>query len=169
MPFIVGIQQSALLDTLDEAEQLKSEMCIIDFAAKGAIKFPQLPNLAQASEIKAKLKPLHASFRRSITGNAPCFKCPDELLPLMNEIKSTIKNALDSMFENFYQYCITNTTEEAVTVFNPESFLMNSTKHDRPFFTLFLETQMFSDFKDRKVRELDDIKNAQRKAESNEN
>jgi len=77
---------------------------------------------------------------------------------LSKRISALFEKYFDSMFADFKSYCIRDMSDRVnpISVFLKQNFLDSIPSIDRPWFSMFLETQMFSQYCDKRLRKIDE-------------
>mmetsp|Transcript_28428 Transcript_28428/g.71405 ORF Transcript_28428/g.71405 Transcript_28428/m.71405 type:complete len:585 (+) Transcript_28428:128-1882(+) len=119
---------------------------------------PALPRLPYLDELERKLEPLLRSLRKIV--KAADGVDPAAALGCVQSISTVFEDYLSCTFENFHEHCITDLTvpNTPITVFLKESFLAESDETETDFFKAFMETQMFFQFQDNRLRAKDSSK-----------
>jgi len=75
----------------------------------------------------------------------------------VKRISALFEKYLSSLFQEFPKHCIRDLTQKdtPITIFMKDSFLEGVPQKDRPWFKKFLETQIFSQYCDQRLRSAD--------------
>lgn len=157
VPFLVGV------DSLPPKSEIPNDVVIVDverdrvlnLGPGGALQIPRF------KELEIKIKPLYKELLRElpIDPRMPSYGfASDVIYHLVEEICTTMKAHLLSLFADFHKHCIKDLTDnnQPITVFIKESFLDRTPKADRAFFQAFLQTQMFFAHSDARLRKADE-------------
>jgi hypothetical protein len=89
-------------------------------------------------------------------GKSLPYRTSKEQMSIVEQISSVFESAFAMLFANFHECTIRDLTdpENPITVFMKESFLAELT--DTDFTKPFLESQIFFDYSDKKLRKRDD-------------
>ena len=150
VPYIIGVT------FLPSSEHIPDDAILLDVrkdSIKSTMPVPLLPN---SKELKKKcssdIKQLNHSFKKGIP-----FKTTKEQLSHVESISTIFETHLISFFANYHNYTICNRTDPAqpITVFMKDSFLVDIPADAREFIDEFLDTQMFFQYSDKRLRKRD--------------
>jgi hypothetical protein len=157
VPFLVGVT------TLPPKSEIPNDVVVVDVERDRVLNLgpggaPQIPRF---KELEIKIKPLYKELMRELPldPRTPMYAfASDVVFHLVEEICTTMKAHLLSLFTDFHKHCIKDLTDnnKPITVFLKESFLDQTPKVDRPFFQAFLQSQMFFAFSDARLRKADE-------------
>jgi hypothetical protein len=151
-PFIIGM--------LARPSEIPPDVVVVQIQDATLSITEPIPTLRCLLTLRKRLDPLYKdldqTFRDSI------YWYTDEQKYIIAEIRSLLEDTISELFKSFNQHTIRDLTNPAkpITVFLKESFLFSvSNKEDLKFLTVFLDTQIFFQYCDQKLRSRDESGN----------
>ena len=148
VPFIVGITQMP--------DKIPTDVIILnldDGILHQHIEIPELPRFKPFDEFPA----LYSELKKTWIKDEKPYVPTSKQLRLSKRIAQLWNRSLTSMFETFRQHCITDMSEKnlPVTIFIKESFLETVNPEYLPWYSTMVETQMFFNYVDNRLRKMD--------------
>lgn len=122
-----------------------------------------LPSIPNSKELIPKLEGMLRSSR--LAGSAPAtgikhvspaWFSGEENIRQIDSFSNILKEHFLKIFESFESYCITEVGKSSsVSVFMRESFVENASPEDKTFLNEFIQTQIFINYEDTRLRLLD--------------
>jgi len=137
------------------------EVVIFDLDSDKVTCNEELPQLPHLKDLRKKIKPYQKNLDKLFKKLAkPCYQMSEEQEKVAEKLCLIFQTHFNSLFSNFRKYCLSDRTdsEKPITVFLKESFLADQAKQTKPFFRKFLETQIFFQYCDHRLRKMDDHK-----------
>jgi len=146
VPFIIGFTQ--------KPTSVPDDVIVYDLEDK-SLKTPEiLPEIPRFREFELEFLKYYNQLKSTFEVNKTPYVTTSKQLRLAKHISGLFEKYLSSLFDGFRNYCIRDLTQrnKPITVFMKDSFLESIPKADLPFYTAFLQTQMFFDYQDKRLR-----------------
>ncbi|GMI66408.1 hypothetical protein like AT2G20320 [Hibiscus trionum] len=148
VPFLVGLQY--------KPTDLKMKTCnlVQVNVLKNQVKTCHLPTLPGHKELVSELGPIHSrlSLEGSFAKKYPTYKCTEVQAEAATEFLAVMRQYFESLCVNLRYHTITSVeNHDRVSLLIKDSFIDSFPSKDRPFITLFVDTQLFSVLSDARL------------------
>eukprot|EP01114_Cavostelium_apophysatum_P009262 TRINITY_DN22364_c0_g1_i1.p1 TRINITY_DN22364_c0_g1~~TRINITY_DN22364_c0_g1_i1.p1 ORF type:complete len:611 (+),score=139.01 TRINITY_DN22364_c0_g1_i1:93-1925(+) len=162
LPFILGLPRLP--------PKLPDDVIIVELDSGASVvtmneaEVGEIPPIPKRKELESEFMKIHGELMKTYTKGQIPYKTTSKQLRLSKQIVSCCEKHLSSLFSTFPYFCIRDLTESStpITIFIKDAFLNHaSVKGDINWFTPFLDTQMFFQFQDEKLRKADALSKRQ--------
>lgn len=149
VPFVVG------LTTLPDV--LPDDVIVVNVDKNKVIAKEPIPRLPGYKDLVKKCTVYHEQLKKTF-GKSPPFSTTKEQMSLVDSLSTVFETFFTKMFTNFHNYTMRNLTDPSkpISVFMKDAFLFDH-PHES-FLTPFVETQVFFDYQDKRLRKRDKFK-----------
>jgi hypothetical protein len=150
VPFIIGFPQ--------RPHSIPDDVIIYDVDDKrNPLRIPEeLPNLPRMRDFELGFTKLYNELMSTYEGKTP-YATTSKQLRLAKKISHHFSKYLSSLFDNFRECCMRDVSvrNKPITIFVKERFLEGVPKEHLTFYNMLMNTQMFFDFQDKRLRRED--------------
>lgn len=154
VPFIVGLTSAPSKQNYSKDNK---EFVVVDLDNDKITTKDTLCQLPQLKELRKKLKPLLKVVSAGRQSGKVPFAPTEEQMSCCHGASLILQTYFSTLFANFRTYCLCDRTdsEKPITVFLKDSFLNDQPRVSRPFLIRFLETRIFFQYCDQRLRQID--------------
>jgi len=152
VPFIIGFTS--------KPPNIPPDVIVFDLEEKTLKITEILPDLPKFREFEVEFLKYYNQLIRTYDPKKTPYATTSKQLRLAKHISGLFEKYLSSLFDGFRNYCIRDLTQRnnPITIFMKDQFLESIPKVDHSFYNNFLQTQMFFDYQDKRLRREDSRK-----------
>jgi len=149
VPFVVGLTELPAV--------MPDDIIVVNVDKNKVIAKAPIPRLPGYKDLVKRCTVYHEQLKKTF-GKTPPFQTTKEQMSLVDSLSTVFETFFTKMFTNFHNYTMRNLTDPSkpISVFMKDAFLFDH-PHES-FLTPFVETQVFFDYQDKRLRKRDKFK-----------